>query len=507
MKIPVSSLLVASLAAIALAGGGGGETRARAASSLATTPVDVEIAIDATGSMTDAIARAADQASQLTTRAGGLLPDIRFGVVAFRDNHASLGEYELLQPLTSDSSRVKSALGRVKTNPHPGAGSAESYNLAFQRSYSDDRMGWRPSARKIVVVLGDAEPHGAGSAGVRGCKDQSRDPHGLSTPEELAKMRAAARTLIMVRVHSSELTASLQCYQSIAAGAFVGGAARDEGVNVAAIVVELIERAYAPVTLTPDLGVARRSGRAGYTLTLHNPNVLPVTSSSVSLVLPRTGLRYVRGTTTGATRSNPTQPGATLLWKLQQTIPAHSKVRLHVVVRTSKRTGSYRSSAVAQIKTAADNDLTSRAPAVLLRVKREIRALSLRLVGSGANGTTLRGTATARFSRRLNAMPVSARVARGTIVLSGGRTRVVLGVRSLRLTQFGAPTRARLALWVVSANGLRRCSIGAPATLLVVDSAALRAGGRTSDSIVLTLPPSCGGKRLQTTASVGVSAS
>src|SRR6478672_891956 len=184
MKIAVSSLLVAWLAVLALAGGGG--TRARAASNVATTPVDVEIAIDGTGSMTDAIARAANQAAQLTTRATGLLPDIRFAVVVFRDNHASLGEYELLQPFTSDGSRVKNALDRVKTNPHPGAGSAESYNLAFQRSYSDDRMGWRPSARKIVVVLGDAEPHGAGSAGVQGCKDQTRDPHGFSTPEQLA---------------------------------------------------------------------------------------------------------------------------------------------------------------------------------------------------------------------------------------------------------------------------------------------------------------------------------
>lgn len=507
MRIAVSSLLVASLAVLALAGGGGTGTRARAASSLATTPVDLEIAIDGTGSMTDAIARAANQAAQLTANATGLLPDIHFAVVVFRNSQASLGEYELLQPFTADTSRVKSALDRVKSKPYAGKGGAESYNLAFQRSYSDARMGWRPSARKIVLVLGDAEPNGAGAAGLPGCKDQTRDPHGLTTPQELSRMRAAARTLIMVRVHSAGLTASLQCYQSIAAGAFVGGAARDEGVNVAALVVELIERAYAPVTLAPDLGVARRSGRAGYTLTLNNPNLLPVTSSSVSLVLPRTGFRYVPGTTTGMTRRDPTQSGATLLWKLQQTVPAHQKVRLHVVVRTSQRTGSYRSSAIAQIRTAADNDLTSKAPAALLRVKREIRALSLRLAGSGANRTTLRGTVTARFSRKLNVLPVGARVARGTIVLSGRGTRVVLRVRSLRLTQFAAPTRARLALRVVSARGLRRCSIGAPATLNVVDSGALRADGRSSDSIVLTLPSGCGGTRVLATATVGVSAS
>ena len=507
MRIAVTSLLVATLAVLALAGGGGTGTRARAASSLATTPVDVEIAIDGTGSMTDAIARAANQAAQLTANATGLLPDIHFAVVVFRNHNASLGEYELLQPFTADTSRVKSALDRVKTKPYAGKGGAESYNLAFQRSYSDDRMGWRPSARKIVLVLGDAEPNGAGTAGLPGCKDRTRDPHGLTTPQELSRMRAAARTLIMVRVHSKGLTASLQCYQSIAAGAFVGGAARDEGVNVAAIVVELIERAYAPVTLAPDVGVARRSGRAGYTLTLHNPNQLPVTSSSVSLVLPGTGFRYVPGTTTGMTRRNPTQSGATLLWKFQQTVPAHQKVRLHVVVRTSTRTGRYRSSAVAQIKTAADTELTSRAPAALLQVKREIRTLSFRLAGSGTSRTTLRGAVTSRFTRRLSVMPVAARVARGTIVLSGRGTRVTLRVRSLRLGQFAAPARGRVALRVLSARGLRGCSIGAPATLLIVDSAALRADGSSSDSIILTMPRSCGGKRQLTTALVGVSAS
>jgi hypothetical protein len=455
--------------------------------------------------MTDAIGRAANHAAQLTTQAKGLLPDIHFAVVAFRDPDASLGEYELLQPFTSETSRVKNAIDRVKTKPYAGKADAESYNLVFQRSYSDNQMGWRPTARKIVLVLGDAEPNGAGTAGVRGCKDQSRDPHGLSTPQELAKMRAAARTLIMIRMRSAKVTTSLQCYESIAAGAFVGGTARDEGGNVAAIIVELIERAYAPVTVTPDLRVARRSGRAGYTLTLHNPNVLPVTSSSVSLVLPGAGFRYVRGTTTGMTTSDPTRSGATLLWKLNQTVSAHGEVRLHVIVRAPRRLGTYRSSAVAQIKTAADNDLTSRSPAALLRVKREIRTLSLRFVGS-ADGAALRGAAASRFSRGGKALPMGAR-ARGTIVFSGPQTRVALRAKSLRLEQFAAPTRARLALRVVAARGLPHCSTGARATLLLVDSAALRANGRNSDSIALTLPPACGGRRLQTEAAVLVSPS
>jgi hypothetical protein len=504
MKIAVSSLLLACLTLLALPGGGG--TRARAASSLTTTPVDVEIAIDGTGSMTDAIARAANQAAQLTTHATGLLPDIRFAVVVFRNDKSSLGEYELLQPFTADTSRLKTGLDRVKTKPYPGKGGAESYNLAFQKSYTDDQMGWRPFSRKIVVVLGDAEPNGAGTVGLPGCKDQSRDPHGLSTAQELARMRAATRTLIMVRVHSAGLTASLPCYESIASGAFVGGTGRDEGGNLAAVIVELIERAYAPVTLAPDLRVARRNGRAGYTLTLHDPNLLSMTSSSVSLAFPGRGFRYVPGTTTGMTTSDPTQSGSTLLWKLNKTVSAHHTVRLHVVVRTPRRPGRYRSNALARIQTAAAKDLTSRSPTALLRVKRVIRALSLRFAGRAANGTTLRGAAASRLSRGMKTLAVGAR-ARGTLVLTGRGTRVVLQARSLRLEQFAAPTRARLALRVVAARGFRHCSIGAPATLVLVDSAALRADDRTSDSIVLTLSRACGGRRSQKTAAVVVLAS
>jgi von Willebrand factor type A domain len=503
MKITFGSLLVAWLAVLALAGGSG--TRARASSSVVSTPVDVEIAIDGTGSMTDAVARAANQATELTTRATGLLPDLHFAVVAFRDAGASLGEYQLLQPFTSDTARVKNALDRVKTKPNPGPGGPESYNLVFNRSYSDARMGWRPSARKIVLVIGDAEPNGAGTAGLPGCRDKSTDPHGLSTPTELAHMRAAERTLIMVRMHSSKLSVSLQCYQSIAAGGFVGGAARDEGSNLAAVIVELIERAYAPVTLAPDLRLALRSGRAGYTLTLHNPNALPVTSSSVSLVLPRTGFRYVRGTTTGMTTTEPTRSGRTLLWRFNQTVAEHRKARLHVIVRTAPRLGMYHSSGVAEITTAGGNNLTSRAPSAALRVRRGVRTLLLRFTGSQANGTTLRGTASTRFSRRIKSLPAGAR-ARGSLVVSGRGTRVVLRARRLRLEKFAAPTRARLALRVVAVRGLRRCSIGGHATLVVVDSAALRANDLTSDSLLLTLPAACGGKRLLTTAAVGTSA-
>jgi hypothetical protein len=153
---------------------------------------------------------------------------------------------------------VKSAFGRIKTayNPSPDNGPAESYNLAFRKSYSDERMGWRPDARRIVLVLGDAEPNGAGTEGLPGCRDRSRDPEGLSTRQELANMRATKRTLIMVREPSSEVSVSVQCYESLASGAYAGGLAEDAGEDLVSTIVELIQGAYAPLTLKPDLRAA-----------------------------------------------------------------------------------------------------------------------------------------------------------------------------------------------------------------------------------------------------------
>ena len=43
---------------------------------------------------------------------------------------------------------------------------AEAYNLLFNKCYTDASIGWRAAARKIVVVIGDAEPHSAGAEGI-----------------------------------------------------------------------------------------------------------------------------------------------------------------------------------------------------------------------------------------------------------------------------------------------------------------------------------------------------
>ena len=201
---------------------------------------DIEIAIDTTGSMIDSIAQAKADATDLVNQIQSSIPDARFAVVDFKDSGDGADEYRLLQPMTGSASAVQSAINTM--SPVGGGDHPEAHNLVFNKSYSDAAIGFRATARKFVVVLSDAQPHGAADAGLAGCTDRSPDPHGLVTTTELANMNAAELTLFMVRQIPTS-TASLQCYQSIAALAFTGGVGVNSGTALGAQIVALINSA------------------------------------------------------------------------------------------------------------------------------------------------------------------------------------------------------------------------------------------------------------------------
>lgn len=213
---------------------------------------DIEIAIDTTGSMGPSIAQAKADATNLVNQVQASIPDSHFAVVDFKDDADGAAEYQLLQPMTGTASAVQSAINTL--SPSGGGDAPEAANLVFRRSYSDAAIGFRPTARKFVVVLSDAEPHGAGTAGLAGCADTSADSHGLVTTTELANMEAAELTLFMVR-QAPNASTSLQCYQSIAAEAFTGGAGVNGGASLGAQIVALINSASQSINQV-DLSVS-----------------------------------------------------------------------------------------------------------------------------------------------------------------------------------------------------------------------------------------------------------
>jgi hypothetical protein len=204
---------------------------------------DIELAIDTTGSMDPSIAQAKADALAIVSQVQAQVPDTQFAVVQFKDSGDS-PEYALEQAMTSSGAAVQTALNGLSAAG--GGDNPEAYNLVFDNADAA-ATGWRSGTRKFVVVIGDAEPHGAGSAGFAGCADTSADPHGLNTATELAGMAAAERTLLMIRQVSDRTTTSLGCYQSLAAAGFSGGQAVDGGGNLATQIVSLVTTAFATV--------------------------------------------------------------------------------------------------------------------------------------------------------------------------------------------------------------------------------------------------------------------
>ncbi|WP_143447814.1 vWA domain-containing protein, partial [Kineosporia sp. R_H_3] len=206
--------------------------------------VDVELAVDTTGSMADGILQARDDAAALVAGVQAVIPGARFSVVQFRDSTDAPLESAIEQPMTTDGAAVTAALGRLAAGG--GADAPEAHNLLFhQAAAADPAVGWDTTpagAAKLLVVLSDAEPHGAGRSGAAGCIDVSSDPHGYVTKAELAGPDGLAGRgigLFMV-LEPGALSASLPCYQNLAL--LAGGPSRGfvGGTDLAAQLVPLV---------------------------------------------------------------------------------------------------------------------------------------------------------------------------------------------------------------------------------------------------------------------------
>ncbi|HEV3364178.1 MAG TPA: vWA domain-containing protein [Acidimicrobiia bacterium] len=188
-------------------------------------PVDIALVFDTTGSLGSTLATAKEQAAGIVSDIRHHVPDVRFAVAQFKDK-GDRPEYRVEQKMTASADAVSGAVGRLRSSG--GGDLPEAYNFVFEQSFTPEMggpLGWRASSRKFVVVIGDAEPHGAGSAGIEGCEDTSADPHELNTATVLESLSAAGRTLVMVHVENhhafmlKQQPASFECYQGLATAA------------------------------------------------------------------------------------------------------------------------------------------------------------------------------------------------------------------------------------------------------------------------------------------------
>jgi hypothetical protein len=341
-----ASLLLA-VVVFGLVGASGATAQSRAsAPATAMPPVDVLLAIDGTWSMAASIEQAKRDAERVAAGVQDITSDFRIGVAVFRDYRNPAGEYELLQPLTRDIAAVRSALDRVHavSNPDPANVDAESYTLMFRKSHSDPGIGWRPEAKKIMTVIGDAEPYGVGGDRLPGCRNDVRDPDGLDTTAELARMKEKQILLLMVRQVTSSTTASLECFQSIAQGAASGSAARDSGrADLAGPILSLVKQSLTPLTLMTTKTSLRLGASARQTLIVTNRISVPVRVAWLRARLPR-GLKYAGASATRAPARRLTSGSTLLVWHVNRTVAPGKSVTIGFTAIATK-VGRYRATA------------------------------------------------------------------------------------------------------------------------------------------------------------------
>jgi hypothetical protein len=449
-------------------------------------PTQVLLAFDTTGSMTPAIAASKAGAERIISSVAAASPGARFAVASFRDRYYAGGEYTLEQPLTTRAAAVVAAIRRlhaVKTLDVAKDTDAEAYNLLFHKTYSDGRIGWRAGGRKIVIVVGDAEPHSAGADGIPGCADTTHDWNGLDTAHELSLMNRAKITLVMIR-QASTATTTLECYASLAARAYAGGAAVDGGTSsVAATVLELVKGAYAPFDVTPQLSSAVAGKTTGVTVRFANPNSFPLTLSDLSLALPA-NLTYEQGSATGSL-GEPDVAEHTLTWQPAGPLAAYAVATAHLVLRISGPSSS--SLTASATATAPDGTATPVKASAVIAVVAQPRTALLSIDGRSGPRSVL-----GVFSAPLGS--TVSRHGSGTfsVRLGAGRS---LTIRPLSAASrvVGAPSVIDLRGQVARAVGLSSCKTGAAVRTVITDSDALTSRGKTNDALALTLPRSCGG--------------
>ncbi|HRA19785.1 MAG TPA: VWA domain-containing protein [Anaerolineae bacterium] len=124
---------------------------------------DLLFAFDTTGSMGPVLDSAKSNAVAIMADLARLIPDIQFAVVDFRDYPLEpFGEsgdwpYRLRQSVTGDRSAVVAAIAATSANQ--GGDAPEAYSRTLHEAVADGSIGWRPDARRFVVMFGDDVPH------------------------------------------------------------------------------------------------------------------------------------------------------------------------------------------------------------------------------------------------------------------------------------------------------------------------------------------------------------
>lgn len=122
---------------------------------LQNTGIDVVFAIDATGSMVWVHRNVRQRMQQLANYVRNLVPLARFGIIVYRD----YSDIDFVTKLSQPSFDILKARDFMADIDAVGGG---DYPEAVTQALRDaeTKIGWRAGAQRVVIVIGDAPPHG-----------------------------------------------------------------------------------------------------------------------------------------------------------------------------------------------------------------------------------------------------------------------------------------------------------------------------------------------------------
>ncbi len=149
--------------------------------------VDLALVLDATLSMQGPIRQLRQQAQHLTAALDAALPRLRIAVVAYRDEGARK-PVEIIQ-FTDDPQRLAPFLNLIGIEPGlDGAGRHDAPEQPERGLRAAASLKWRGSARRVLVMVGDAPPRSTGL---------------LNAQHEALKLAASGRHFTAVHVRTA----------------------------------------------------------------------------------------------------------------------------------------------------------------------------------------------------------------------------------------------------------------------------------------------------------------
>ncbi len=123
--------------------------------------LDLVLVLDATDSMTPTIEQAKKRLHAILDVVTGLVPNARFGVVAFKDYGDDYGPEAVRHlRLTTHAKAVRTFIDEIASGG--GADEPEPIHEALKVATDRRRIGWRPGRMWVVLLVGDSTIHPSG---------------------------------------------------------------------------------------------------------------------------------------------------------------------------------------------------------------------------------------------------------------------------------------------------------------------------------------------------------